>query len=138
MALVSGIKKRVDFPHEPGQWAEIRKLSWRLLDAAREKKSKAVIRDFAEYPPELLQSRINDAGGEQAIRDREKDPLAEYDHDYLLEKALEAWSYDAPVSEYGDLDEDTKAFLIEQIVAFNAKQRTEAERRDGSQPSIAS
>lgn len=34
--LTAGATQRVEIPHEPGQWIEVRRLSGKQLDAARD------------------------------------------------------------------------------------------------------
>ena len=50
MALVKQITKRVEIPHEPGAWVEIRMLSWLRLDEAT-KRAEAVSPSRDWRPP---------------------------------------------------------------------------------------
>jgi len=36
ITLLTGATKRIDIPHEPGEWVEIRMLSWRQVESIRQ------------------------------------------------------------------------------------------------------
>lgn len=133
MALVRGQTTRLDIPGEPGEWVEIKKLPWGLLDGAREARTNAVIERAKLMGSEMMAS-LRDI----KTADATPDPLNDYDRGFLLRHAVQAWSYDAELPDgVEDLDEDTAEWLAREIVAFNRRQRTEAERLDAMSPSIS-
>lgn len=126
MGLV-GKTTRVDIPHEPGQWLEIRRLSWRELDRASD----------AETETQL--ARIKAMGGDvfaaiqrQAGEQKEKPKAASYDRAAVLRKGIVRWSYDEKVApdNIDMLDEETAAWAVEQILALG-RPRTEEETKNG-------
>ena len=112
MALVSDIVKRLDIPHEDGEWVEIRKLSWRQLELA------------AEIQTEDSLKRIKQMGGEmvQAMRemasDQERESAQQYDRAAILQAGIVRWSYEAEVTKENIdlLDEETAAWAFEEIL----------------------
>lgn len=136
MALVRGQTLRLDIPHEPGEWVEIKKLPWGLLDGAREARTRAVILRAKDMGPELMAS-LRDAGKREDVQEALADEVNEYDRGFLFEHAIAAWSYDAPVSDVADLDEVTADWLAREIVQFNSRRRTDAEQLDAMLPSTS-
>ena len=120
MALVTEAIKRVDIPHEDGEWLEVRRLSWRELEAA------------SDTATDALMARMKQLGGEmvQALRsvttEQQADPFGGYDRQAVLVAGLKAWSYDAKVTpeNLALLDEETAAFAYREILTLS-KPRTE-------------
>lgn len=138
MGLVRGQTKRLDIPGEPGQWVEIKKLSWALLDAARDERSKKAVERAKRWGPEWMQSATNEGSQSEAVKQALADPYNDYDTEYLLKHAVQAWSYEADLpGGVDELDEDTAQWLRREIVDFNTKPRSEAERLDGTSPSTS-
>lgn len=136
MALVRGQTERLDIPHEPGEWVVIKKLPWGLLDGAREARTRTVISRAKDMGPELMAS-LRDAGNREDVQEALADEVNEYDRAFLFDHAIAEWSYDAPVSEAGDLDEITADWLAREIVRFNSRRRTDAEQLDAMSPSTS-
>jgi len=104
--------RRVDIPHEPGAWVELRELSGRQLRKNREKKTWTLL------------ARVNEAGGFEKLpktpegTEQEPDPLMPYDLDDLLQKGIVAWSYPEEVTPEAieRLDERTERFIAFELV----------------------
>jgi len=128
MALVSKITKKIDVPHEPGEWFEIKKLSWRQLEKAENINLEKTLKQFKDVDPGLMQGF---AQGD----DQEKKAKAgtDYDRATILQKGIKAWSYDAEVNaeNIDDLDEQTAEWAMNEIMEFT-KPRSEDERKNGS------
>jgi hypothetical protein len=134
MGLVRGQTRRLDIPDEPGEWVEIKKLPWGLLEGARQKRTDAVIEHARRMGAEMFEM----LRGAQTAQSAPTDPTNEYDRGFLLERAVAAWSYDAELpGGVEDLDEETAEWLAGEIVAFNSRRRTEAEQLDGTSPSTS-
>lgn len=56
MALVRNITQRFDIPHEPGEFAILRKLTWKQLERARELRADAGMQKMKAAGGELLES----------------------------------------------------------------------------------
>jgi len=137
MGLVRGQAKRLDVPGEPGQWVEIKKLPWGLLDGAREARTKAVIEGARLWGPDMI-SAINSGRERSDVQAAAADPYNEFDRGFLLRHAVLSWSYDAALPDgVEDLEEETAEWLKREIVDFNSSRRTEAEQLDGISPSIS-
>ena len=148
--LTAGDTQRLEIPHEPGQWIEVRRLSWSRLDAARAaylskavKKAKAtggldanlrslcagcrqVKHDGACLPPE------------ERADQSERSATYDYDDETLLQLAIAGWSYDKPVSAaaVADLSARTAGVVLAAVAALNALQPSvETIRRDGDRTS---
>lgn len=126
MALTNRIVRRVDLPHEPGQWVEIRMPSLGILDRAREVRSRRAI----EMVAGIDLSQIKGASGERPARSG-----AEFDWLTLLAGCITAWSYADPVSaeNVGELDEVTVSVLVEALLVAPS----EADRKKVSGSSTA-
>lgn len=126
MALVSKLTRRVEIPHEPGQWMELRRLSWRQLEAASDLASDAALKRMSQMGSDML-AAIRSTSGQQAA-----DPAAAYDRAAILQAGIAAWSYDAEVTpeNIDALDEETAAWAVREILAMNG--RTEEDRKNGS------
>lgn len=115
MALVSKITKKVDIPHEHGEWIEFRKLSWKQLEKASDIASEASL------------DRIRKLGGDMvsALRkiadDQDSQPEAKYDQGMILKMGIVSWSYDAEVSPetIEQLDSQTAEWAMNQILLLN-------------------
>ena len=133
MPIVTGITKRIESPHEPGQHAIIRQLSWRQREQAAEVQMNKTLTRVKNIGPELLRE-FQRAG--QPV-DVDADPAVTYDRGTVLQAGLVAWSYsEEPTPEEIDgLDEATVAWLFGEIIAFSGP-LPEEERKNDSSPSI--
>ena len=124
MGLVTNITKRLDVPHEQGEWVEIRKLSWRQLEAASDAQTEKAMAKVSGLGAELMASLPKAVAGD-------RDPVDSYDRGAALAAGIIAWSYDAPVSPdaIGDLDEETAGWLMREIISFTTGDA--AERKNG-------
>ena len=117
--LTSRERRRLEIPHEPGEWIEIRLVSWEKLQQARQARLDGAL-DMARRVGMSLEG-IQQTGERAEAKDSDK-----YDRGTLLRSAVVAWSYDARVTpdNVADLDEQTAGWLVEQIVAYQAEDRT--------------
>ncbi len=125
MALVTNITKRAEIPHEPGEFMEFKKLSWKQLEHAQEISSDALMAKMKSMGGDLIQAFTKNAQEEKA------DPSKSYDRDYILQKGIVKWSYDAEVSpdNISDLDEETAVWAFKEILDMNLP-RTEDEAKN--------
>lgn len=132
MAIVSNVTRRAEIPHEPGEWVEIRRLSWRQLEKASDLQTNASLARMRALGGDLLGALRSSSSQQQA------DPAASYDRAFVLNAGIVRWSYDVPVSpESIDLlDEETAAWVFREILALH-KPRTEEEQKNGSSPSTS-
>lgn len=123
MALVS--KRRVEVPHEPGEWFDLRQLSWADRQAAREARQAASLAQIKALGPDLLRDLRS---AERSATD--DDPANEYDTATILRAAVAAWSYDQPVTAetLGQLDELTAVWVIREALGITA---SETDRKNG-------
>lgn len=127
---------RVTIPHEPGQWVEVRKLSWRQLDEARERRSRSVMENLDALPSEMLRVLREQPAQEAAngVAPEQEDDASTYDHTTLLRHGVVAWSYEEPVNDemIADLDEATAAFFVEQVLRLARRTPAEGKGSAGS------
>ena len=125
MALVTETVKRVDIPHEDGEWLEIRRLSWRELEAASDTATDAMMTRMKKLGGEIVQALRSAATKQQA------DPFDGYDRQAVLSAGLRAWSYDAKVNaeNMALLDEPTAVFAFREILTLS-KPRTEDDAKN--------
>lgn len=122
MALVTNITKRVDIPHEPDQWMEFKKLNWKQLEHASDISTDASMVKMKQIGGDLLKVFT------ESVKEQQADPSKKYDRDYILQKGISKWSYDAEVKpdNISDLDEETAAWAFKEIISLNLP-RTEDE-----------
>ncbi len=144
--------ERIDLPHEPGEWIEIRKLSGTQLQHAQAAKRHEGVQNMRELGADIAQAviaaqrgdstngNISKADVDAARAENDADPLAAYDRRTLLLEGIVGWSYkdntsakSIPVTPQNidDLDEETMQFIALALV----KRRTDAERGEDSEPS---
>lgn len=116
--LTGRIRKRVDIPHEPGEWMEFRMLSGKEFELAQERRLQRSIALMRSLGGELL----DNVRGEPADGgDAENDPLAALDTDTLLYHGIVAWSYDEPVTRENIdlLDERTRVWAARFLATWH-------------------
>lgn len=125
MALIDDAAgRREDIPHEPGQWMELRSLTWPELEKARKIKQSATFADLGDIGPDTLkqlQGLTSDA-----VADAVSDPLATLDVLTVLSVGILRWSYAAEVTvaNIERLDSETARWAAREIVqAPNEEQR---------------
>lgn len=125
MALASKQTTRVDIPHEENQWMDLRRLSWRQLEAASDAVTDANLERIKRLGGDLLRAMQGAASGQQQA------PESAYDRAAVLGAGIVRWSYDVPVSPQAidDLDEATAAWAVHEILALG-KLRTEEQQKN--------
>ena len=113
--LIGATTQRVDIPHEPGEWLELRMLSWLDLEEARAERQARALQLMRGLGADLvaqLQGVTQDGqadGGQQ-----------ELDRATVLRRGLVGWSYGPFSSEaIGQLDEATAAFAYQEILRLS-------------------
>lgn len=116
--LIGQVFTKLDIPHEPGEWVEVRKLNHKTLARAAQVRSEAGISSMKSLGAELLTAL-------RQAKDEVQKELAStavsvdaYDRDLVLQGGVVRWSYAAPVTpeSLGDLDEATAKWLASEIV----------------------
>ena len=135
MGVLTGYTKRVEIPHEPGQWVEIRQLSKRQKEKAADAKTEVALLKAKAMGPELMAS-LQNAQPTAIVRDPGLDA---YDWVTVLGFGIAAWSYaeSVTVENIEALDETTADWAFKTIQAFSGPP-TEDERKNDSPPSIDS
>lgn len=125
MALIDDTAgRREDIPHEPGQWMELRALTWPELEKAKKIKQSATFADLGEIGPDTLKQL--QGLSTDAVSEALTDPLASLDVLTVLTAGVLRWSYgaDVTVANIERLDSETAQWAAKQIVqAPNAEQR---------------
>ena len=123
--LVSEITRRADIPHEPDQWMELKRLSWRQLEVAGEVQTDSMLKKLKTMGGDLVKA-LKEVGKEQ-----EQDPLTKYDRGVVLKAGIKKWSYDAEVTDKNidSLDEETAEWAFREILSLN-RPRTEEEAKN--------
>jgi hypothetical protein len=123
--LITDKTRKVDIPHEPGEWVEIKKLSWRQLTLAADIQTDETIARLKKMGGDLFKSLSNEKAKQ------ETNPALQYDRGFVLEAGISRWSYDAEVSKKNieSLDEQTAAWLFEEILDLN-EPMTDEERKN--------
>ncbi len=139
MALRSGYTKREAIPHEEGEWMDLRLLGWRELDQARRARQGESFDNIRQMGAlwkdiQIMQREMQKEGGAD---DAVADPLQTYDLGTVLKLGVSGWSYGEAVSDetIGQLDPVTAQWAAKIIVGVVAE--SEAERKNGSEPSIS-
>jgi hypothetical protein len=137
--LVGGMTHRKDIPHEPGEYMEFRMLSAVDLDAAEAAAVAGYSRQAramgAELMTALQQAATTDTGPTR--------PAVRYDATTLIELALVAWSYPAPLTAESirRLDLRTRDWARDEVIALHFPDAdpvlAEAATKNGSSASTA-
>lgn len=154
-----GITKKLDHPHESGEWVTIRKVSSGYLDLAREAFSRRGSRQIKEMGglgsiPNI--KRCPKCAGQQedghechpldvfAKEERMKNPAAVdasmLDRKVMLNASITSWSSDEDVNEesVADLNEFTADWLFREIVSFVNEDMTVEAKKEATKPSSSS
>ena len=116
--LIGQTFTKLDIPHEPGEWVEVRKLNHKTLARAAQVRSEQGISSMKSLGGELLTAlRQAKEEVETAIKSPEVSVEA-YDRDLVLQAGVVRWSYTAPPTPetLGELDEVTARWLHREIV----------------------
>lgn len=130
MALVTKMRKRIEIPHEPGEWMEIQRLSFRQLEDARNVRASESRQAMQEMGGDIFrvirdQSREELLGktgvSEDELAAAQSDPLTFYDTLTLLRHGLRAWSYDDELNDKhrAALDEETATWAAREILRYS-------------------
>ena len=127
--LITNMTKRVEIPHEPGEWMVFKKLSWRQLEVAQNVASDEAIKRTKKLGGDVLVS-LRKLWRDQK-NELETDPATKYDRGTVLEAGIVQWSYDAEVNKENidKLDAETAEWAFREILDMN-KPRTEEERKN--------
>lgn len=125
MALVTNIIHRAEIPHEPGEWMDLARLSWRQQELATNIASQEGLKRLKALGGDLLKA-MRDFGKEQ-----EQKIEAKFDRGFVLEAGIVNWSYDAKVNKENidALDEQTADWAFREILQLNIP-RTEDEQKN--------
>jgi hypothetical protein len=119
--MLDGTPERVDIPHEPGQWFELRRLSWKQLRKARkivEEEQREIAKSFgAEFVAALTSGRVDEDRARRLIQEQQYRAV-NFDTEVMLEQGIVAWSYDKPlnVDTIEQLDERTAVWAVQEII----------------------
>ncbi len=128
MAIVNNTARRVEIPHESGEWFEIKRLSWRQLELAQEEASNKLLERMKQMGGDLV-TALRQVGEEEKNKDR--DPVEKYDRWIVLRGAIVKWSYDEKLNDENieALDEETAQWAFREILSLN-EPRTEEETKN--------
>ena len=130
MAIVTGLTKKVDIPHEEGQWMIFRQLSWRQREKASDAKTDSVLARVKSMGTELMRE-LRGAEDRVDVKKALADPAASYDRSLVLQYGIVDWSYKEKLPKAVDeLDEITAAWAAGEILAFSSPASEEEAKND--------
>ena len=134
MVLTHKYTQRVDLPHEPGEWVQMRYPSYLHLQEARQARIKAAMESMAGLDDGLFQ-RLAKAAPPSAAES--EDPLLVYEWRTILGALIVSWSYAEEVTPetIAELDEDTIRVLMGAAVP---QKRSDDGQKNGSELSTSS
>ena len=103
--LISKATRKIDLPHEEGEWIEVRDLTRKEINEARRLKTASTIKDFKDIM-EMFAGREIDPTVKQTTES--------FDIDYVLETAIVGWSY-------GEFNQDDVARLDRKTAEYVAR-----------------
>jgi len=108
--LISKATRKIDIPHEAGEWIEVRDLTRKEITEAKRRKTTATIKDFADIM-ELFAGRKVDP----TVRETTES----YDIDYVLEAAIVGWSYgEFSLDDVARLDQKTAEYVARDLLGI--------------------
>lgn len=129
MALIDRTQgRRIDIPHEPGEWLSVRRLTWEEIASAKSIKQSQTFRDITVIGSEAMKQL--EGMTSESIAQALADPLAQLDIGTVLTHGVVGWSYSADVTPENVklLDEATAKFAALEIV----QPQSEEQRKNGS------
>jgi len=141
MAVRSTVTHKLEIPHEPNEWIELKELGWRTLEAARETKARTSLMSFRDLGPEFFKTLTTptsvEGDADKKAPEAETDPAETYDMSILLRSSIVAWSYTVPCNEgnIDDLDQKTASWAFKEIIKIHFPE--DAEVGKVSEPSSA-
>ncbi len=132
MALVSQNVQQIEIPHEPGEWLNLRPLSWLQLTQAREIQTRTVLERMRAMGGEVVGEFREEPSAEVPESEDESDPLSNLDRRTVLRGGVVGWSYREKFNrdKLDDLDEETAEWAARTIIGLN--QRTDDDRKNVS------
>lgn len=129
MALVRGKTERVVIPHESEHWIEVRALSWRQLQNAKEERTDQTFKKIRSMGGEVFAS-MQGKGSSPDVAAAMKDPTNDYDQQMILRNGIVAWSYDEALNwdAIDDLDPETSDWAFREILRFSGVIKDEEAR----------
>jgi hypothetical protein len=137
--LIGQAIAKLDIPHEPGEWVEVRKLNHKTLARAAQVRSEAGISSMKSLGAELL-TALRQAREEFKEVAPTTISAENYDRDLVLQGGVMRWSYTVPPTpeSLGDLDEVTAKWLAHEIVTRSVALPTAEQVGNGTPPSTVS
>ena len=116
--LVGNVVEKLDIPHEPGEWVEVRKLNHKTLARAAALRSEAGIASMKSVGAELLAVIRQAKDDIQGALKAQAVSADTYDRDIVLQGGVVRWSYAAQVTKESldDLEEATAKWMAHEIV----------------------
>lgn len=111
--IVKNITKKVDIPHEPGEWMMFKRLTWRQLEEASDVSSDASFERMKKMGAELLSAIAKTVNSNP--------PQESYDKATILHNGIIKWSYPDEVNHdnIDALDDATVSWAYAEILALN-------------------
>jgi len=148
MALTSQITKHLEIPDEPGQRVTIRKLSHHQLMMAHNAKISEAAEQMRLFqglelptpnedaPDDTPEQRIEKAEARRKAKAEAELPASKYQRTAVLKYGLIDWTYQAAIDTgVEELDEDTAAWLFDEIISFSIRSADEKKASaNGSRP----
>lgn len=136
----SGVK--VDIPHEPGEWVQIRPLSYDEVEEARiakMAKSASAYQGIDLESIDLSSFGIDAEAIAASVSQEHKQGLDLYDGATLLHHSVVAWSYQDHAPDGAMLDRRTAVWLLrEYVLPMNGlDEEGEASANDSVKPSVS-
>lgn len=129
--------RQLEIPGEPGEWFEVRELSWKELEECRRERSRQRMARVREMGGDVLKAvaEAEQAGEhekeieEARAENTRAEALDSFDRELLVTKSVVGWSFEArfQATRLAKLDEHTFTWLFETIVAIYLPSDEEAE-----------
>lgn len=124
--ITTKVTRQIEHPHEAGVTFTIRKLSHHQLMMSEDERVNRAI-DKAKRLGESMAHLPDRANADQ--QERAELPENKYNRSTVLQYGVTAWSYEEPLNEATvlELDEETAAWLFDEVMAFSLRSREEGE-----------
>lgn len=138
--LVLNTKRRVEIPHEDGEWMDLQTPSWKLLGKARDIQVAVSMEKAKSLGSEMLSAITGDRDSDEIREARKKAESENGDSAFDLSSfdlgtilgCIESWSYpeDVNTKNVGQLDEPT-ALWAGQAILDQARPESEEAAKNG-------
>ncbi len=115
--LIGTKTRKIELPHEPGAWIEVKDLTWKQIAEAKRLNMLEMMKSMKDFGDilEVVMGKKPDPNVKETIES--------YDIGYVLKRAIKGWSYPEKFTEalIDQLDPKTVEFLANELLGIEVE-----------------